>query len=285
MKRAILVFTLLLALARVAYSQGGFAGTWTTTDFNNQHPIIEFRVDGTKLTGTISIAQGVFNVNEGTVNGDTVTFKATVFNGARINTFTGKIKGDTIEFTRSVKVRDEISNAATGIFGAKGPMQFTAKHDATASTPVAAFYGNWKLNPVKSKYVPGPSPKSVVPTVLEVKALGEGEAELLLVAADDEGIPAFNEARFKVDGKDYPLHTAFTVAGLLAGQKPTIPMSSWKSIDSRTVEFSTKNNNATTSVHSITVSSDGRTLTDSEKYFDAQGKQTTTSVEVYDRIP
>jgi hypothetical protein len=84
-------------------------------------------------------------------------------------------------------------------------MLFVAFFLALASVPALAqdnpFVGTWKLNIAKSKFDPGPAPKSLTRTVEaqgdNVKYSFEG------VAADDT--PISYNFTVKYDGKDYPV--------------------------------------------------------------------------------
>lgn len=89
-----------------------------------------FNVDGVKVTGMIYVGQPRAIV-DGAINGDTITFKVTntVAAGDRINSFTGRLNGDMIAFTRSVQLSDDKAAGGAGIFGTLGLMQFTAKRD------------------------------------------------------------------------------------------------------------------------------------------------------------
>ena len=76
-----------------------------------------FKVDGDKLTGTVSGRQGEIPISDGKVSGDDISFTTTVSRGGnefKVN-YKGKISGDEIRFTR---VRE----------GGQGqPAEFTAK--------------------------------------------------------------------------------------------------------------------------------------------------------------
>ena len=63
------------------------------------------------------------------------------------------------------------------------------------------FIGTWKLNPAKSKFTPGPGPKSM--TVVIAKADGGFKLTATGVAADDTPINTFYTATY--DGKDVPV--------------------------------------------------------------------------------
>lgn len=92
----------------------GRQGTQPTT-FN-------FKVEGSKLTGTVSGRQGDTEISEGKVSGDDISFLVVrEFNGNTIKmAYKGKVAGDEIKFTRTFE------GAAPG-GQAPPPVEFTAK--------------------------------------------------------------------------------------------------------------------------------------------------------------
>jgi autotransporter translocation and assembly factor TamB len=94
----------ILALAVVA-SAADISGTWKGTAQSANGPIertFNFKVDGNKLTGdTTSEVFGKSTIEDGKIDGDTVTFTITVNyqgNEGKVN-YTGKVNGDQIDFT------------------------------------------------------------------------------------------------------------------------------------------------------------------------------------------
>ena len=83
------------------------SGQWTAT-FDSlagqQHYTYTFKVEGDKLTGTAKSASGTVTIHDGSVKGDDVSFVEDLnFQGQKIAIkYTGKIQGDSIEFTRKV---------------------------------------------------------------------------------------------------------------------------------------------------------------------------------------
>ena len=79
---------------------------------------------GTTLTQAVEIY-------DGTISGDTISFKCDSPDGheQRTITFTGKVDGNKILFTRSVKVFRGGDPGLNGIYGAKGATQFTATRE------------------------------------------------------------------------------------------------------------------------------------------------------------
>ena len=78
-----------------------------------------FKVDGGKLTGTVSGMQGDNPISDGKVSGDDISFTVALsFNGNDIKmNYNGKVAGDEIKFTRTVE----------GGGQTRPPQEFTAK--------------------------------------------------------------------------------------------------------------------------------------------------------------
>jgi hypothetical protein len=116
--------------------------------------------------------------------------------------------------------------------------------------------GTWKMNPDKSKYSPGPAPKS---TTLEIDADEKGvKIDAEIVKAD--GSPAHVQYDAKFDGKDYP------VTGI-----PYADAVSVKRIDANTIEATMKNGGQVTMTGITKLSKDGKTRTSTFKGKDAEG--------------
>jgi hypothetical protein len=83
------------------------SGKWTAsfeTQIGTQNYAYEFKVDGQKLTGTAKSMNGETQISEGKVVGNDITFvENLVFQDMPLKiTYTGKISGDEIKFTRDV---------------------------------------------------------------------------------------------------------------------------------------------------------------------------------------
>ena len=103
-KKLIFAFTLLLAVSIGAIA-ADISGKWAAqvpgrngtrdTKFN-------LKVDGDKLTGTISVDGQDTPIADGRVSGDSVSFTASMDRGGNTIkfTFAGKIAGDEIQFKR-----------------------------------------------------------------------------------------------------------------------------------------------------------------------------------------
>ncbi len=108
---ALLCFTFVAAAADVS-------GKWTAEipgrGGNTQTTTFTFKASGAKLDGTVANQRGENPIAEGKVDGDKISFVQVMnFNGNEMKmTYTGVVKGDSIEFTRD---------------NGRGPATFTAK--------------------------------------------------------------------------------------------------------------------------------------------------------------
>lgn len=117
--------------------------------------------------------------------------------------------------------------------------------------------GNWKLNVAKSKYDPGPAPKSLT---LKVEVVGQGEKVTAeFVNADGSRTTTVYTGNF--DGKDYPI-TGSQLADMV----------SLKRIDAQTTERTDKKGGKVVQTLRRVVAKDGKTMTVTTKGTNAQGK-------------
>jgi hypothetical protein len=117
--------------------------------------------------------------------------------------------------------------------------------------------GEWRLNVAKSKYDPGPPPKS---QTLKIVAEAKGEnVTSEMVSADGTKVTTHYTAQY--DGKDYPLTGS-----------PTADTVSIKQIDSHTTERTDKKSGKAVQTLTRTVSKDGKTMTVTVKGTDMKGR-------------
>jgi hypothetical protein len=127
--------------------------------------------------------------------------------------------------------------------------------------------GNWKMNPEKSKYSPGPAAKSVDLTV----EADENHIKINAEGVDGNGNPTHVQYDAKFDGKDYPA-TGFPVGDTV----------SVKRINANTIQSTQKKDGKTVMTVTSVVSKDGKTRTSTFKGKDAQG-HAVNNVVVYDK--
>jgi len=106
LKRVAALAMLMMGLGASAFA-AAIDGQWTATfdtQIGEQHYTYTFKADGEKLTGTAKNDRGSTEITAGTIKGDDVSFTENLdFNGnPLVITYTGKISGDEIKFTRKV---------------------------------------------------------------------------------------------------------------------------------------------------------------------------------------
>ncbi len=127
--------------------------------------------------------------------------------------------------------------------------------------------GTWKLNLEKSKYNPGPPPKSLM---MKVEASKEGE-KVATEGVNATGTATKTEYTAQFDGKDYPL------TGSQNADKVAL-----KKIDARTTERLYKKGDTLMLTFVQVISPDGKTMTTTTKGKNAQG-QDVDNVQVWEK--
>ena len=127
--------------------------------------------------------------------------------------------------------------------------------------------GTWNLNVAKSKYNPGPAPKS---QVLTIEAAGKGEKVRSETVADAGGTTT-TEYTADFDGKPHPLKGSATA--------DTVTL---KRIDTHTTERMDSKGGKTVMTYHRVVSKDGKTMTVTTKGTDAKG-QAVSNVVVFEK--
>lgn len=131
--------------------------------------------------------------------------------------------------------------------------------------------GSWKLNVAKSKYTPGPAPKSQTATI---EAAGDGIKNVTKGVAGDGSAIDYQYTASSLDGKDYPLTGAGTPGG-----GDTIAV---KRIDAYTFESTIKKAGKVVLTSKVVYSKDGKLRTITAKGTDKSG-QPMSSVAVHER--
>ncbi len=138
---------------------------------------------------------------------------------------------------------------------------------AVAAAAADQLSGTWKMNPAKSKYSPGPAPKSLT---VKVDA-DENNFNVSADGTDADGKPTHVAYSAKFDGKDYP------VTGL-----PYAETVSVQRVDASTVQSSLKKAGKVVMTVTTAVSKDGKTRTSTFKGKDEQDHDV-NNVVVYDK--
>ena len=135
---------------------------------------------------------------------------------------------------------------------------FAAALLAVAAWGADPSIGAWKLNLDKSKFNPGPPPKSQTVTFSQ-----DGE----FIATKSEVVNAKGEqfessSRWKKDGQDYPITGSKTLDTMAA-----------KRINDHTTDFTYKKAGKVVSTARLVVSKDGKTATATSKGTSTEGKK------------
>jgi hypothetical protein len=138
---------------------------------------------------------------------------------------------------------------------------------AFAAAKADPAIGTWTLNVEKSKFTPGPGPKSATRTYAQT---ADGIALTFSSVAAD-GTATSGQSTFKYDGKDYPYTGS-----------PDFDTISLKRVNATTVKSAQKKNGTVIGWTTRSVSAHGKVLTLSSKGKDAKG-MAFHSVAVYDK--
>jgi hypothetical protein len=116
--RKVLLAALFLTLGTASALAADFNGKWTAdveTPRGTQTITFDLHVDGATLTGKITTPRGDSDLQEGKVDGDTLSFVQVMnFNGNEFRiTYKGKADGATIKFTRQAGDRPAQDFVAT----------------------------------------------------------------------------------------------------------------------------------------------------------------------------
>ena len=128
--------------------------------------------------------------------------------------------------------------------------------------------GVWKLNLAKSKYSPGPAPKS---GTSRIEAAGAG-TKVVVDQTMADGSTRHWEFTANYDGKDSPV----------TGNNPDADMVARTRVNANSVQMVSKKGGKVTTTQTSKVSSDGKTRTVTTKGVNASGQQV-NNVAVYDK--
>ena len=131
-----------------------------------------------------------------------------------------------------------------------------------------SLFGTWKMNAAKSKYSPGPTPKS---NIAKWEAF-QGGVKLTVDVEPANGEPQHYESSGKFDGKDNPV----------IGNNPDGDAVAFSKINARTYRAVTKKGGKTTLTARIVVAADGKTRITTQTGKDGQG-QTVNNMMFYEK--
>jgi hypothetical protein len=151
---------------------------------------------------------------------------------------------------------------------------------------MSPIIGMWKVNLEKSTYYPGPRPAGAVfgSQARQYVDRGNGLVAELRINVNLPGVPGLASVwSGRFDGKDAPVFNQGALLALLeTGAKP-MPTRAYKTVDPYTMEMTAKTGTAVNQTVNLSVSRDGKTLTETIKAFNMQGQQNAFNVVMYDR--
>jgi hypothetical protein len=127
-----------------------------------------------------------------------------------------------------------------------------------------SLFGTWKMNDAKSKYSPGPVPKS---NIAKWEPF-QGGVKLTVDVVPAKGETQHYESSGKLDGKDNPVK----------GNNPDGDTMAFSKIDARTYEAVTKKGGKTTLAARIVVAADGKTRITTQTGKNGQGETVNNTI-------
>lgn len=111
---------LLVTLASASAFAADFNGKWTAQiqmPKRVQTITFDFHVDGSALTGQITMPRGTTNITDGKIDGDAITFTQVIERqGTSVKTtYTGKADGSNIKFSRQTGEQPAVEFVATPV--------------------------------------------------------------------------------------------------------------------------------------------------------------------------
>jgi hypothetical protein len=131
------------------------------------------------------------------------------------------------------------------------------------------FFGTWRQNLSKSKIARGEPQKD---RILVISPYGQNGWMRVVLNQNQRGEWVEEHFLATLDGKDHPT----------LGNDPRVV--SLKQLDASTVEVSLKRNGKVSSVQRLTLSPDGKTLTQLGSGVDGSGQRYANDLRVYDRL-
>jgi len=128
-----------------------------------------------------------------------------------------------------------------------------------SAQPKDPFVGSWRLNIAKSKYSPGPAPKSQTSTY---ETAGQGYKVSVKIEPASGSAQEWSYTS-NLDGKDTPI----------TGNNPNADTTAVKRIDAQTLESVMKKGGKVTMTQRNVVSADGKTRTVTTTGTDGQGQK------------
>jgi hypothetical protein len=144
------------------------------------------------------------------------------------------------------------------------------------SASLNPIIGTWKQNMEKSTYSPGQAPAKGTTSVRQYAAGDDGSIVAVTMNINVDGLPSLGAiSAANYDGREYVQHTLATLATSLRSHiGPQLTRTiSYTALDRYTVEIVQRQDGEIVAKSTRTISRDGKTMTDSSDFTNAQGQQ------------
>jgi hypothetical protein len=145
--------------------------------------------------------------------------------------------------------------------------------------------GSWKVNWEKSKLDAAATVSQVPSLYRQYEDSGDGLMLHTVIAVD----PTQRNARLlvvaavKYDGNEYPTFAGKRLASVLSSGKEPVETVAFRVLDAYTMEWTDRTSGKLTGTGTVALSQDGKTMTDTTRAFNPEGKQTSIRVLVYEK--
>jgi hypothetical protein len=137
--------------------------------------------------------------------------------------------------------------------------------------PSNAWVGSWRLDVDRSKFSPGPPPRS---RTLRIEPVDGGQ-KITFDGINADGQPTHSEIITNFDGTEVPIRSA-------ASPAKTVSTDVIRRLDERSFEARTRVDGKPTTTHIVVISPDGRTMTETITGANIRG-QPVNNMLVFDR--
>jgi hypothetical protein len=134
------------------------------------------------------------------------------------------------------------------------------------------WLGTWKLNVAKSKFNPGPPPKS---NTLRIEPVAGGSLKHIFDGVNADGQTIHSEQVAKFDGKE-------TIVQAIAPATKTVTVRAFRQLDDHSFEVIGKLDGKPTITSRVVISRDGKTMTQTAAGKNAQG-QTVNNTTIWEK--
>jgi hypothetical protein len=170
-----------------------------------------------------------------------------------------------------------------------GLMLAAFAQSVTSQEPVfqrELLVGSWKVNWEKSKPEAGVTASQLPSIYRQYEEQGEGFMLHTVIMVDAAQKHAWTLIGvIKYDGKEYPTYAGKSLADRLASGKQPLETVAFRVVDAYNLEWTDRTNGKLTGTGTVALSKDGKTMTDTNRAYDSDGKEISMQVLVYEKQP